>query len=341
MSTDGILPFEVFPFIVGCPRSGTTLLRAMLDSHDDLAVPPESYFVAAFARRRPKFDLASGFAVEAFLDALCSHRWFVRWGLDEREVKTRILEGAPANTAEAIRAVYRLYTSHRSKRRYGDKTPEYVCSMRTISGLLPEARFVHLIRDGRDVARSLCAAAGFGLPDLASALLFWERRVITGRKQGERLGSSRYREVRYEDLTSDPEGVLRDVCAFVELDYQPEMLGYYNRVDEILVGVPGHQHHRRLRQAPVTGLRDWRRDLSASDIGFADALVGPVLGSLGYERSTIPATIRSKTWARRVRIDADVRHVAGALKSRVRGPRFRDAASVPDGNSGRSAFPRG
>jgi hypothetical protein len=318
MSTDGILPFEVFPFIVGCARSGTTLLRAMLDSHDDLAVPPESYFVATFARKRPQFDLDSGFAVEAFLDALCSHRWFVRWGLGEGEVKTLILEGAPANTADAIRAVYRLYTSHRSKRRYGDKTPEYVCSMKTISGLLPEARFVHLIRDGRDVATSLRTAVGFGLPDLASALLFWERRVITGRRQGERLGSSRYREVRYEDLTSNPEAVLRDICSFVQLDYRPEMLSYYNRVDEILVGVPGHEHHRRLRQAPVTGLIDWRRDFSASDIEFADALVGPILGSLGYERSTSPTPIRSKARARRLRLDADIRHVARALKSRVR-----------------------
>jgi hypothetical protein len=291
----------------------------MLDSHDELAIPPESYFVATFARRRPEFDLKSGFHSRAFLDALCSHRWFGRWGLVEEEVRTVILEGAPRNTAEAIRSVYRLYSLHRSKWRYADKTPEYVCSMKTIGSLLPEARFIHLIRDGRDVAQSLCSAArGFGVTDLAGALIFWERRVITGRRQGGRLGRRRYREVRYEDLISDPEAVLRDICSFVQLDYQPRMLKYYDRVDEILVGVPGHQHHRRLRQAPVSGLRDWRRDLAASDIGLADALVGPTLASLGYERSAMLAPFRTKARARRLRMDADIRHAARALKTRVR-----------------------
>ena len=257
-------PQDVFPFVVGCARSGTTLLRAMLDSHPALAIPPESYFVATFARRRHRFGPGGGFDREAFVEALCSDRWFRGWGVDDALVRTAIARERPMDAAHAIRVVYGVYASSRGKPRYGDKTPTYVFSMRSIGSVLPESRFVHLIRDGRDVAGSLVSSGmRFAPTDIGRALLFWERRVVAGRRQGRKLGMHRYREVRYEDLIEDPEATLRGLSAFLELEYQPDMLRYHERVDEVLSGVPGQQHHRHLAQAPVKGLRDWRRDLSS------------------------------------------------------------------------------
>src|SRR5918992_1143853 len=135
-----------FVFVVGCERSGTTLLRAMLDSHPELAIPPESHFLTKVMRKP--------YNRESFLTMLSEHRRFARWELSIEDVSEALDRSHVADNAAAVRALYSTYARITEKRRWGDKTPEYVRNIQGLSSFLPEARFVHLIRDGRDVTLS-------------------------------------------------------------------------------------------------------------------------------------------------------------------------------------------
>ena len=146
---------DLMPIIVGSPRSGTTLLRLMLDSQPTLAIPPETGFLCVSQTphvsddelRESFFSSVVNFPVEApnWPDFEISTELF--W-----QTLTRI---KPFNISEAYRSFYRLYADRFGKRRWGDKTPLYCKCMDAIREILPECRFIHIIRDGRDAALSL------------------------------------------------------------------------------------------------------------------------------------------------------------------------------------------
>src|SRR3954468_22549156 len=148
-----------FPFIVGVGRSGTTMLRAMLDSHPDLCIPGESHFLSSLLRpwRRRQLTEQGRVVPERLLAELAKSRQFRNWGLDDDELRSTLSTDPRPDLADAVRRIYALHAHAAGKPRYGDKTPSYVESITPIGRLLPEARFVHLVRDGRDVALSQLA----------------------------------------------------------------------------------------------------------------------------------------------------------------------------------------
>ena len=279
-----------FPFIVACGRSGTTLLRAMLERSGEIAIPPESYFPVSLEQRHG----GSAFQRAALATELRANVRFREWGLPVPDLSS-------ADTyAEAVRTVYAAYAEAHGAERYGDKTPPFVLHMDLLAGLFPEARFVHLIRDGRDVARSLVQTS-FGPNGLARAADVWTRRVTRGRASGARLGAERYLEVRYEDLVADPDAALHGVCAFLDLAFHEEML----RPEEGTTAVPERErsHHASLAKPVTPGLRDWRRDMPEADVALVEAVAGERLSDLGYERrfARLPAAARARAAASRGR----------------------------------------
>jgi hypothetical protein len=254
-SPRGGAPQEAFPFVVGCSRSGTTLLRAMLDAHPALTVPPESHFALA---RSPR----------ALRRALRRDPWFALWGIDAPDLRG-------LDVPAAVRALFAAYAAARGKPRYADKTPHYVSHLPLLAARFPEARFVHVVRDGRDVALSLLEVP-WGPDDLEGAAGHWRRRVLEGRAAA--LRPDRYREVRYEALVADPEGALRPLCAWLGLDWHPALLAPRGAA----LTVPYPEHHARLALAPTPGLRDWRRDMAAADAARFAAVAGDALAELGY-----------------------------------------------------------
>ena len=275
---------ELFPFVVGCMRSGTTLVRAMLDAHPHMAVPYESYFVVTMGRARARYERGARFDTERFVADLIAKPPFQKWGLGEDEVRSALRATPPNGFAAATRVVFARYAESQGKRRYADKTPSYVHHLGLLSGLFPEARFVHVVRDGRDVALSSLDVE-FGPDGLGRLALHWRHAITAGRRAGAALGSDRYRELRYEQLVDDPDTTLRALCPFIGLEFEPEMLRYYDRADRV-VGTVAHPHrHQRLYDPPTKGLRDWRTQMTPADIELFDALAGDVLDDLGYERA--------------------------------------------------------
>ena len=291
---------QPFAFIVGRGRSGTTLVRAQLDSHPDVAVVQEAHFLAGLARRRRRFETPEGFALDRFLSALTEHRSFFRLDLSAEDVAGILSDPAPASVADAIRRIYAAYAARRGKSRYGDKTPSLVVHLPMFATMFPEARFLHVIRDGRDSTLSYLDAS-FGPTTVAEAAIYWRRFVDAGRRAGRALGTKRYREVRYEQLVADPERELQGICRFFDLRYDDAMLRYPERAGELV----GKVHHN-LAKPPTKGFRDWRREMSREDLTLFEALAGSLLDELGYERGVerIPARDRVRAWRIRIAFNA-------------------------------------
>jgi hypothetical protein len=279
----------IFPFVVGSGRSGTTLLRTMLDSHPDLAIPGESHFIPRLAQELRPFSAA------AFLDAVFAEERVQKWGMSEQDVRAAFDDRPPAKYPDAVRLFYSCYAaSQGGKSRYGDKTPPYVRHLPLLAGLFPEARFVHVIRDGRDVVCSLKQADWFpgNLPQAAD---YWRGAVLAGRDAAPALGS-RYRELRYEALVEDPEAVLRRLGEFLELPYSDAMLDYRQSAQRAIDMALSPRVHGSLMLPPTKGLRDWRRELDPVESGIVWLIAGDVLAELGYapDKRAIPKA----AWAR-------------------------------------------
>jgi len=265
--------------ILGVRRSGTTLLRVMLDRHSELAVPDESYFVPQLADRHlRRVD------PDAFVDDLRRLNTLAEWDVPLNKVRARLSPAMPIGAA--IATVYAVYAEEQGKRRWGDKTPMYMQNLRLLEKLFPDALFVHLIRDGRDAALSfLELPAGLVTKTWmhprtpAEFACQWRTEVAAARRLGQRIGS-RYLEVRYEELVGDVEGVLRRICDFAWLGYEPAMADYAGNVD-----VSAKPHQQRLREPPTKGVRDWHKQMSRADVAAFEHVAGDLLRKLGYETS--------------------------------------------------------
>jgi hypothetical protein len=283
------------PFVVGATRSGTTLLRLMLDAHPEIAIPSETHFIPELIRAREKH----GATPDRMIELLTSHR---RWGdfhIEASELQARWEElGDGLTGPEAVRTFFRIYGEKQGgPPRWGDKTPGYVKQMREIQEYLPEARFIHLIRDGRDVALSILKQS-FGPDTVEAAAQKWRDRILRGRAQQPYLGF--YMEVKFEDIVTDTEATLRRICEFIDLDFDPAMLGYHQTAQQRLQekarelprgpGRDPQSAERRLKSHEKTFeppnpemIGGWKRKMSPADRRTYEAIAGDLLADLGYE----------------------------------------------------------
>ena len=148
-------PAEAPPvFILGAQRSGTTLLRLMLNAHRDMLVPHESAFITGYARRLDRFNgLRRPEDLRRALEAIGREPHIVKGGLIPHP--GAVLDEPIADYPDLVRAIYRVLMRRAGKRRWADKTPSYTAEVDVLLELFPECRIVHLVRDGRDVAASL------------------------------------------------------------------------------------------------------------------------------------------------------------------------------------------
>lgn len=265
-------------FVLGVSRSGTTLLRVILDRSPGIAIPDETFFIPQLAHRH------SGLVdPEKFLDDIRRLPRLAAWGVSSEDFAARLQPGM--SVGEALDAVFSAYAAKHGKPRWGDKTPMYMRHLGLIERLFPDAQYVHLIRDGRDAALAFLdmpegvVTKTWAHPRSPTGFACeWRTEVRRARELGRRLGPSRYLEVRYEDLVADTAGVVRTVCDFAGLPFEPAMLEYAGAVD-----VSAKPHHQRLLQPPTRGVRDWRAQMSRDDALAFEAIAGDLLAELGYD----------------------------------------------------------
>jgi hypothetical protein len=265
----------------------------MLDAHSEMAIPPETHFVPEAIERC--LHVQKSQAQNCFLDTVQSSTRWADFHLDPYDLRQRIESLGEFDLGEALRAFYAVYAERFGKRRWGDKTPGYVMHMQAIKPVLPEAHFVHVIRDGRDVALSI-QEMWFGPNSVHRAAKWWVDRIANARAQARSIHW--YLEIRYEDLVETPEPALRRVCEFIALPWDAAMLNYHvgapERIAELgdMSGGSGRlvtaDERRRIHEfatrPPETGrIGRWRREMSEADRKVFEKIAGPTLQELGYE----------------------------------------------------------
>jgi lipopolysaccharide transport system ATP-binding protein len=280
------------PFIVGVGRSGTTLARLMLDAHPDLTIPAETMFLAAALDSPPSTP-------DEFIAVVTGCHTWGDFHLSEDALREELNRLEAFSLPNAVRAFYSLYARGQGKVRWGDKTPPYGQYVDRIADMLPEARFIHIIRDGRDVALSY-QDKWFGPEDksMSSLASFWEERINLTRRLAASLPPERYMEVRFEDLVMRPRETLELVCDFLCLPFDPAMLEYHKHAGDRLGEMQDHSSngrqiaaredllriHEKTHRPPDPGqIGKWREKMDAADVATFESVAAELLDELGYD----------------------------------------------------------
>ena len=300
-----------YVFIVGCPRSGTTLLQRMVNAHPQIAITKESqwfdkrWITEWFEERRGL--TSDGRVTSELIIRMLDHPKFARLKISKEQFLALAPTGQRVGYASFVTRLFNLYGKAQGKALVGNKTPAYVRKLDLLHSLWPKARFVHLIRDGRDVCLSVVKWPKGPImkesfvtskdDPVSTAALWWASHVRLGQEAGNRLGPQLYHEARYEALIAHPQEKCAALCAFLGLPYDDAMLVFHRgrtRTDPSL--------DAKRAWLPVTvGLRDWRSQMPDEDVQRFEAAAGGLLDELGYARAVLRLRPESLEHASRIR----------------------------------------
>jgi hypothetical protein len=266
----------------------------MIDAHPRVSIPPETGFLPEIIRGVRGSELSP----ESLFTMIREFETWNDFHISEEALAEEVRGTIPFSAADGVRAFYRLYARRFNKPLWGDKTPNYGLHLEEIGRLLPEARFIHIIRDGRDVAASIRDLWFAPSKDFADLARDWEWRVRTIRAQGESYPF--YLEIRYEHLLSDTEENLREICSFLEIPFHPRMTTYYLlsplRLQEhearyrpdgtLVIGKEERLSMQRLATQPpvLSRIGAWRSSMSEQEHRRFLQLA-PLLFELGYSQT--------------------------------------------------------
>ncbi|MDP9405920.1 MAG: sulfotransferase [Actinomycetota bacterium] len=274
-------------FVVGCARSGTTLLQLMLHAHPRIAIPPETRYLVDVYNRRAKFGNLARERNREKLAAYILDRPGTKFddlGLDREEVRAQIVNGPPT-IGSALGIILRAYAERWDKPRWGDKRPAYIQRLDALLALFPDVQIVHIIRDGRDCVASLKQMPWWTYGTIAS-IYKWVHAIETGRWARTHLAKDQYHEISYERLVKDPRSELEPLCAFLGEQFHPAMLEPHKMADE---AVPERKTwHTRTKQAVSSdSVAQWRRVLEPWELALMEKVAARQLKAHGYRRSTL------------------------------------------------------
>jgi hypothetical protein len=279
---DGCDPYL---FIVGCARSGTTLVHRIVDAHPEIAITPEMHWITR------QFESRNGLVTPELVSELSGHKRFTQFEIPREEFEGLLGSGETLPYPTFLRRVFGLYGKIKNKPLVGNKTPAYVRSIPTFHALWPDAKFVHIIRDGRDVCISILnwkkaerivgRYASWEEDPVSTTALWWERKVRKAREDGAALGPGLYHETLYEDLVEDPERECKRLCEFLGVPYDDAMIRFHEGRERVKPGRSAKSAWLRV----TSGLRDWRTQMCTGDVERFEAAAGDLLEELGYERA--------------------------------------------------------
>jgi sulfotransferase family protein len=270
-------------FIIGSSRSGSTLLRLMLASHSRIAIPSETWYLTALVEEFPCDRLLQTDELSKAISVMTSHYRWPDMGLDAAEMRRRAAKLGAVHLRDLVEIVYRWHMEVEGKSRWGDKTPAYIEIVPPLAAMFGNAKFIHLIRDGRDVAMSFQRQGWHG-PWMHGYTREWSRAVELDMQLSQSLLNERILRVRYEDLVLNPEPTLRRICAFIDARFEDQMLRWHAKVDNAVPLREKRFHSSLGRDMNPSDVGRWKREMTSREIFVAEALIGTQLSHFGYER---------------------------------------------------------
>ena len=272
-------------YIIGSGRSGSTLLRRLLYAHEDVYIPGEIYtYKELFNTYLKAKRLSWKQLMYVSLAAIEYHHQFHdRYGsLGELALELNTVEEGRRNLAEIVHQLYHFLAKKDGKpfKVWGDKTPQNTFILDEINAIFPQAKYIHIIRNGLDVALSYVEN---GLYDtIEQSALRWQQSIEICQQFSHRV-NDRYIEIRYEDLVTQPESEVKRVCDFLGIDFREEMITSLLYVDSMR-DVNEIDHHKNVKKEIFTqSIGKGRKKLNDTELEQLTDLVGTTLHKLKYD----------------------------------------------------------
>ncbi|MDZ4699829.1 MAG: sulfotransferase [Rhodothermales bacterium] len=294
-------------FIVGANRSGTTLLRLILNAHPNLAIPEEVvYFGSSLAGvsidrwRDPGLtkEAYTSFVMQ-FLDNNCQPLG----DIDRDELLDTILEEGPADFRRPYQCVLESWAARQRKIRWGEKTPGNLFYADIIYEMFPDARFIHLVRDPRAGVSSMLGTSFFP-NDVVFNALGRAKFMTEGRALLERHVPAEQRFLlRYEDIVASPEPTIRALCDFLGEAFEPAMMDFHEGASKFMKKEAAMDFNAAATRPISADMRDkWRAKLDTADIAKIQAVCRRVMADYGYELepATLGLTDRLEVWIKQL-----------------------------------------
>lgn len=281
-------------FIIGNPRSGTSLLRLMLTNHSDICIPPECGFIQWWFNKYgnwTKSDTQNKIKVESFITDLSQSKKIETWNLDFKKLSFEIETEAPESYPELCKLVIKRYANQQQKKPFylGDKNNYYLKHLSLISELFPDARFVSIVRDGRDIACSYRKLQNLDTtspykPQLSVEIrdiaLEWVSNLEKTEKLFTSLEKDNYIWVRYEDLVTLPQKTLQRLSDFLDIPYQENMLNYYTSHLEPKALLAWKK--KTLEKPDASNTKKYLKELSKEEVSEFEAIGQDMLKAFNY-----------------------------------------------------------
>jgi hypothetical protein len=265
-------------FIGGCDRSGTTMLGAILGTHSDCLCVPEGQFIVDTLQGKD-YDLKH-VEVNPVLQQITKHPRFKTWmeHLDPPNWPGEQPEAEYSTIVEWLVMLYGQKNGKSSPILWVEHTPSNIKRAVTLASIFPDAKLIHLVRDGRAVAASFLKI-NWGPKSVDQAAQYWLQILAFGLAAESFLGEDRIMRVYYEDLVREPETSLQSICTFLNIDYQPDMLhgtGFkvpaFARSTHALVG----------KKPDTSRITAWEQVLTSRQVEIFEYICGDLLTYLGY-----------------------------------------------------------
>ena len=291
MSTEHV-KWESPLFILGNPRSGTSLLRLMLHRHSKICIPPESHFFLWLENKYGEWDLSM---LDEYLKDLYSSTKFETWELEKEELKTYLKMHNLSNYAILNSLIYRFFAVNQQEKSilyWGDKNSLWIEKLNRIKYYYPKAFYVHIVRDGRDVACSYKALYDKKInspyaPKLPNAVEnianTWQKNVLALDIFLSSLPKSNYITVFYEDLLKYPEKILTSILEKLSLQFESNQLSYYTETQENIEPQEFIAWKEKLLHPPdLNNIGKFERELTVKEIQDFNQIAFTSLKTFGY-----------------------------------------------------------
>jgi hypothetical protein len=284
-------------FILGNPRSGTSLFRIMLTSHPDICIPPECGFIQWWIKKYRNWgivDSKSDARVEEFVQDIAVSKKIETWNLNTNELADLILIEQPSSYSEICLCVILQYARQTGKipKYLGDKNNYYVNHLDLLSEIFPQASYLIISRDGRDVACSYLDVVKLATDSIYKPKLPADMRQIASEwaTNNEQLLDFRDRHkkvlfVRFEDLVIQTEQELKRVCTFLNIEFDDSMINYHTRNKELKLEPDQMLDWKKktLELPDKNTVFRYKHDLGKTEINMFNDIAGSTLAKLGYE----------------------------------------------------------
>ncbi len=287
-----------FFFIMGRPRSGTTLLRTLFDAHPNLKIPPEFPILLPLYQKFKRVKKWDRENILAFVDQIYQNKAFNNLTLDnlkiDREAYTQELLKMEntGTTADFLKSFnYQAYSMFPKKEilQIGDKNPIYSIWIDRFMKVFPDAKFICITRDYRDNFISMRGLSELKLeaPILSLQVYRW-RYVAKSFLRHKKKYPAQFHIVKYEDLVTRQEETFRKLCDFLAIPYDPGVFDFFKKKEESYTLYPKElieKYHKSLMNPINTGRMGlWKKDLTDDQVRLADQIAGKYADRLGYER---------------------------------------------------------